>query len=776
MAGRRGDDVPFVLGTVPTWVTVLQLLAAGLVGGFCVLQWVWWRGEVRPASAAWSLAWSVDMALVLVAGGLFALTTPGTVRDVLVFVHAQLVAAFLLLAVPATRAIAGGPRVRYWLWAAGALFVARGALWWVPLDAYVADADALDAALLLAPTAVVVSYVVVAVGRTRLTRFGYLLVVAGAESLAIFTAGVVVRDYAVGATCAALWVIPLAVGLEVLALNRVRDAQDTSSRQNRMRDALARLANSAWFVKDADTLLVTARDEARDILRDPSIEGSLRPIARDRFVAELFSADRVEHAPQARMFLIDLAQIVSAAAERYQLSERLHTTAFADPLTRLPNRRAVEEHLLAMLERANVERTRVSLIYCDLDGFKRVNDSHGHAHGDALLVRVADYLRGALPDREAFVGRVGGDEFVIVLARAPQDVDLVAIARGIRAGFIDRHGGSRPARLTVGVATWLPGDVVDADALVRHADTAMLEAKRSRSGFRVFDRALRRRVEAERHQRAALEAAVADDHFTAYFQPIVDAQTLEVVQVEALARWDHHGHLILPADWLELAEESGLIVPIGLEVLRQARRALERFQMPVSVNVAARQLAEPDALEQIEAAWGDAFWEHLTLEITESALVRTSSAVPVLSELRARGARIAVDDFGTGYSSLARIARLPVDELKIDRSFVRELHTQRGQGVVRAIVALAETHGLGIVAEGIETPLQLTALADMGVTRVQGNFLGRAAPNLPVRGPRPSTGAMSVVPEPARALRSVGVPTPTRSWDGPRLASAPRRV
>lgn len=773
--GRAHDDSPLVLGTVPTWVTVLQLLAAGLVGGFCALQWVWWRGEVRPASAAWSLAWSILMSLILLAGGLFALTTPGTVRDILVFVHAQLVAAFLVVAVPATRAIAGGPKIRYWLWTTIALFVARAGLWWVPLDQYIADADVLAAALLLVPTAVIVSYVVVAVGRTHLTAFGSLLVIAGAESLAIFTAGVLVRDHALGAMFAALWAIPLAVGIEVLALNRLRDAQDTAARQNKMRDALARLANSAWFVKDADGLLLTARDEARTILRDPSLEGSLRPIARDRFVTELFSSDKVDHSPQARTFLIDLAQIVSAAAERYQLSERLQVTAFADPLTRLPNRRAVEEHLLAMLERANVERTRVSLIYCDLDGFKRVNDSYGHAHGDALLVRVSDYLRRALADHDSYVGRVGGDEFVIVLARAPQDVELVAIARMIREGFVDRSGGSRPARLTVGVATWLPGDVVDADALVRHADTAMLEAKRSRSGFRVFDRALRRRVEAERHQRAALEAAVADGAFTAYFQPIVDAETLEIVQVEALARWDHHGHLILPADWLELAEESGLIVPIGLEVLRQSRRALERFQMPVSVNIAARQLAEPDALEQIETAWGGAFWEHLTLEITESALVQTSSAVPVLSELRARGARIAVDDFGTGYSSLARIARLPVDELKIDRSFVRDMGTERGRGVVRAIVALASTHGLSVVAEGVETPIQLTALAEMGVTRVQGNFLGRAAPNLPVRGPRPATGATAIVPERARPLRAIGVPTPNSSRDGARLATVRRR-
>ncbi len=306
---------------------------------------------------------------------------------------------------------------------------------------------------------------------------------------------------------------------------------------------------------------------------------------------------------------------------------------------------------------------------------------------------------------------------------------------------------------------------------MRHADTAMLEAKRTHAGFRVFDRVLRRRVEADRQQRAALESAVSGGHFTAYFQPIVDAHTLEIVQVEALARWDHHGHLILPADWLDLAEESGLIVPIGLSVLSQARQALERFQMPVAVNIAARQLAEPDALAQIETAWGDAFWEHLTLEITESALVQTTSAIPVLSELRARGAQIAVDDFGTGYSSLARIARLPVDQLKIDRSFVRDMGTDRGAGVVRAIVALAQTHGLDIVAEGVETPDQLTALIEMGVTRVQGNFLGRAAPGIPVRGPRPATGTLPVA-TPRRALRAV----PTQ---GPReapLASIQRTV
>ncbi len=740
-----------VLGPVPVWVTVLQLLVAGVVAGFCVLHWLWRRSDARATGAAWSLLWSADVALLLLTGGLAPLVGPGLSQRAIDVAHGLLVAGFLLVALPATRAIGHGARVRWWVVVAATLLTARTATWFVPMP----HAALVDAACLLGAILVVVVYVFVAFGRTPLGRLGTLLVIAGIESIAILITGLLLADRSLGAILAALWAIPLAVGLEVLALRRLVSAQDTAARQHRMRDAVASLSNAAWFAKDAEKLLLDARDAAREILDEPTIEGSLRPIARGRFVAELFPADGVELDHHARSFLVDLAQIVAAAGERYHLTDRLHATAFSDPLTHLPNRRAVEQHLVGVLDRANVERTRVALVYCDVDGFKRVNDELGHSRGDALLARVADHLRTAVTGDDVFVGRLGGDEFVAIVARAPEDSHLVALARSLRDGFEDRSSGGRPTRLTVGVATWVPGDVVDPEALVRHADTAMLEAKRSRSGFRVFDRALRRRVEAERLQRSALETAVALEQFTAHFQPVVDTQTLEVLQVEALARWNHHGHLVLPADWLALAEESGLIVPIGLTVLREARRALERFQMPVAVNIAARQLTEPDALEQFETAWGDAYWEHLTLEITESALVQTVQAVPVLSELRARGARVAVDDFGTGYSSISRLGRLPVDVLKIDRSFVRELGTERGRGAVRAIIALAENHSLDVVAEGVETAAQLTALVDLGVRQVQGNFLGRATPSLPVRGPRPTTSSIPIVAPPVRSLHSV---------------------
>lgn len=732
------------------WVTQVQLLVAGLVGGFCLLQWIWWRGERRTAGAQWALAWSADIALVLLAGGLFAFTHPGPLQDVVQFAHTQLTGGFLILAIPATHRFARGPAPRWWVAISATLLISGAVAWWWPPTSPRHGVDVVVTAILVAVALISVAYVVACIGSHKVNGLGILLVLAGAESLAMLAAGGVIQQDELSAMLVALWSIPLGFALAALALVRLRQAQKVARTQHLMRDAAARLSNSAWFVRDAESLLVRARDEARAVLGEPRVEGSLRPISHGRFVTELFSPG--DHTAQERTFLVDLAQIVSAAAERYALTSRLERTAFTDVLTHLPNRRAVEQHLLDVMERANVERTRVSLVYCDLDGFKRFNDLHGHEGGDTVLIRVADHLRAlAQGNDDRFVGRLGGDEFVVVLSRAPGDPDLVALARNLREGFVDRSVGARAARLSVGIATWVPGDVVDPDALMRHADTAMLEAKKSRTGFRVYDRALRRQVDAARHQRAALEQAVADDHFTAYFQPIVDARTLEVVQVEALARWDDHGTLVLPSDWLDQAEESGLIVPISLSMLRQARRALDRFQVPVTVNLAPRQLAEPDALEQIEAAWGDAYWEHLTLEITESALVRTGPAIPLLSELRARGARIAVDDFGTGYSSLARLSRLPVDVLKIDRSFVREIGTDRGASVVRAILELATVHGLEVVAEGIERSADLATLVELGVRRVQGNFLGRAAPGLPVRGPRPGTGAWHA----QRPLRSV---------------------
>ncbi|MCC2314829.1 putative bifunctional diguanylate cyclase/phosphodiesterase [Cellulomonas xiejunii] len=742
MSGLMCADVPDMLGDVPLWTTVLQFLAAGLVGGFCVLQWVWWRGARRSDGSTWSLALSVAMAALLLVAGLHGVAPGGEVREAMSFLHGQLVGVVALLCLPASRALGGaGPRLHPWVLAATVVLVLRTGLWFLtfgPLDApdLVPTGRPVAVALLFVALGIVVGYVVAALGTVRLNPLGWLLVSAAGLSLAALTAGTLLTGRPVGALLASLWPLPLAVGLELLASVRLRRAQLTAQRRELMRDALSAVTNSAWFHRDADALLVQARDAAREVLGDPSIEGSLRPLQRDRFVADLFPADPDRLLPHERTFLIDLGLVVSTAAERYTLNTRLSRAAVTDTLTGLPNRRAVDTHLLEVLERAAVERTRVSVVYCDIDGFKDVNDREGHAAGDELLRRTADFLRTWVDD-DTYVARLAGDEFAVVVCRAPGDDELADLASRVRSGFGSRVGTVAGPRLTCGVATWNPSDIVDPDALLRHADAAMLEAKRTKSGHRVFDSALRARAEGARRLRASRERAVEEDRITAYYQPIVDTSTLEVVGLEALARWREGDNLILPEHWLTLAEQSGLIVPIGRAMLRQARRALDRHHMPVAVNLSARELHENDVLERIDAAWSGGPWEHLTIEITESTMLRTAAAVPVLSELRARGARIALDDFGTGFSSLARLARLPVDVLKIDRSFVREVRTPRGAGPVRAIVALAEHHGLDVVAEGVESAGDLQALVELGVQQAQGNFVGRPAPGLPVRGARP---------------------------------------
>ncbi|QGQ19362.1 EAL domain-containing protein [Cellulomonas sp. JZ18] len=760
----RTADAEDVLGDVPLWTTVLQLLAAGLVGGFCVLQWVWWRGSLREDGSQWAVALSAAMSLMLLTAGVRDVAQSAPAREALGFVHAQLVAAVVLLCLPATRAFGGkGPRLTPWVVVAAGLLAVR-ALLWAPAVRAAEDGDpsgrAMAAGLLFVALAVTVGYVVAALGAARITGVGWLLVAAASLSVVLLTVGLVLPGVVHAAALGALWPLPLAVGLESLAFVRLLRSQLTARRREQMRDALAAVTNAAWFSRDADALLEQACEAARAVLDEPGIEGSLRPLQRDRFVAELFPPDPARLAPHERTFLVDLSVVVASAAERYALTDRLSRAAETDALTGLPNRRAADRYLHDTLERAAVERTRVSVLYCDIDGFKDVNDRQGHAQGDELLRRTADYLR-TWSDSETYVARLAGDEFAVVVSRAPEDADLADLARRLRAGFDARVGSPAGPHLTCGVATWNPEEVVDADALLRHADDAMLEAKRARSGHRVFDSALRARAEDSRRLRAALERAVAEDRITAWFQPIVDARSLEVVGLEALARWQEGDKVVLPEHWLALAEQTGLVVPIGHAMFRQARRALDRHQMPVAVNLSARELHEADVLERIDEAWGGGLWEHLTVEITESTMLRTTTAVPVLSELRARGARIALDDFGTGFSSLARLARLPVDVLKIDRSFVREVRTPRGAGPVRAIVALAEHHGLDVVAEGVESAGDLQVLVELGVRQAQGMFVGRPAPGLPVRGARPTP--RSDLP---RRPRSRTVPRPLRVVGG----------
>jgi predicted signal transduction protein with EAL and GGDEF domain len=367
------------------------------------------------------------------------------------------------------------------------------------------------------------------------------------------------------------------------------------------------------------------------------------------------------------------------------------------------------------------------------------NELHGHAWGDRLLVSAARHLRAVVGD-DAVIARFGGDEFVVVLEALPPDA-LHTLAWRIRTGLTSDEPERAVPLLSVGVAVWCPESAGAPEHLLRQADTAMLESKRTRAGVVVFDDALRARMQAEEELRRDLDVALVGNELTVHYQPVVDARSLEVVGVEALARWQHGGRLRMPGEWLPFAEETGLIVPIGRTVLRAARAGARDLDMPVMVNVAARQLAEPSFVDHVVADWGPRDWRRLTLEITESALLQDMPHVlQSLTRLRSLGARIAIDDFGTGYSSFARLATLPVDVLKIDRAFVEAVTTDEGAAVVRAIVTLAQAYRLDVVAEGVETVEQLDALVGLGVPRLQGYLLGRPAPGRPgpVRLPRPA--------------------------------------
>ena len=736
---RSGADGWVMDGTVAMWAAVLQFLAAGLVGGFCVLEWLWWRGELRVAGAAWTLAWSGIVALGFAASGTLALTPAGPARAGLAFAVALLAAGTILVALPATRAYTSGPRVRWYVLVAGAVLTLRTALWFgtdlvvrgLP-GSTTAVPGPLDGPLVLLAVAVAITYVAVAAGSVRVSGIGLLLLASAALSVVTLVAGYVIDPRSDGSHLTALWPLPLSVGLELLALHRLRGTQRAARLEHLMRDATARISNAAWFLTDPEALLVRARDESRLLLDDPSIEGSLRPLPRHRFVAELYSRDGRSVTTRERVFLMDLALVVSAVAERQELATRLGRAAATDALTHLPNRHALDEQLRSILEQADVERTRVGLVHCDVDGFKKANDRNGHAWGDAVLVQVAEHLRSTV-DAECIVARTGGDEFVVVVPRAGHDQSLVQIGRRIRDGLAGAGPDQSPV-LSVGVASWTPGAPIDPDALLTNADTATGEAQRTNAGVTLFDRALRTRVQTDVRLLEALECGVGLGEFASHFQPIVDARTLEVIELEALARWTHGGRTLLPGEWLQRAEQSGLIVPIGRALLESSRAGFDRFALPVAVNIAARQLAEPDFIEHLEQSWGDGAWGQLTVEVTESALFDDRlDARTKLAELRSRGVRISLDDFGTGYSSLSRLALLPVDVLKIDQSFVREIGTERGLAVLRAILALAEAHGLDVIAEGVERVSELTALVELGVTRVQGNLLGRPSASLPVR-------------------------------------------
>jgi diguanylate cyclase (GGDEF)-like protein len=410
--------------------------------------------------------------------------------------------------------------------------------------------------------------------------------------------------------------------------------------------------------------------------------------------------------------------------------------AYSDALTGLPSRTLFLHRVEEALRAAGSGHRRPAVLFVDLDDFKTINDSLGHASGDALLVSVGQRIRGAIRSDDT-AARLGGDEFA-VLAMAESTAEATSLAERIRQVLAEPYeldGSQVTVRASIGVVLG-DRDADDAAGLLRDADLAMYSAKGcGKDRFEIFQSAMHDAARRRLQLKEGLRHAVERGELTLQFQPIVDLRTAEMTAVEALARWNHPQlGQIPPAEFIPLAEETGFIIPMGREILALACRSAVRFQtrspgLVMSVNLSVLQLQSPDIVADVHFALATSGLSasDLILEITESMVMDDAeAALDALTALKSVGCRIAVDDFGTGYSSLSYLRRLPVDILKIDRSFVVELQGIGDRSTLAgAVISVSQMFGLATVAEGVEEAGQLDALRALGCDQAQGYLFAR---------------------------------------------------
>ncbi|HEX2240715.1 MAG TPA: EAL domain-containing protein [Actinomycetota bacterium] len=426
-------------------------------------------------------------------------------------------------------------------------------------------------------------------------------------------------------------------------------------------------------------------------------------------------------------------------SERKHLEEELSHQAFHDSLTDLANRALFKDRVAQALTRSKRAASPIAVLFLDLDNFKRINDSQGHEAGDALLVAVALRLRQSLRDMDT-AARLGGDEFAVLLEGIRNEEDAEIVARRVVDSMktpLQVRGKDLVVHCSAGVAV-AAGDVT-AEELLRNADVAMYSAKaEGKNRYAMFDPSMHASVVAKIDLEAELRKAIEERQFVVHYQPTVALQSGTISGMEALVRWQHPERgLVPPLDFIPLAEETGLIVTIGRRVLREACRQTHEWHkrypqekpLSISVNLSARQLQDPGLVQDVVSVLEETGLDpqYLVLEITESVLMaHTNETMTTLLDLRKLGVRLAIDDFGTGYSSLAYLQRLPVNILKIDRSFVAGLEGGSTEwAMTRAIIELGQSLNLQTVAEGIEDPAQVLHLQSLQCDHYQGFYFAK---------------------------------------------------
>jgi len=417
------------------------------------------------------------------------------------------------------------------------------------------------------------------------------------------------------------------------------------------------------------------------------------------------------------------------------ITEEMVHLAQYDSLTNLPNRVLLTDRMNQTIARARRNGTRAAVIYLDLDGFKQINDSLGHDIGDKTLQSVAARLSSCVRNSDT-VSRQGGDEFVVLLSEISHPEDASVMAKKILNALTLSHSlgdTSLHITLSIGLSTY-PEDGADAETLLKNADTAMYQAKKNgRNNYQFYTKEMNIRAIERQNVEADLGFALEREEFVLHYQPKINLATGQITGVEALVRWVHPNRgLVPPGEFIPIAEECGLIMPIGRWVLREACRQVKEWEgsglqvVPVSVNISSLEFRSGDFVESLSAILKGTRLDpnYVELELTETVLMRrVESANAVLRALKCTGVRLAVDDFGTGYSSLSYLKRFPIDTLKIDQSFVRDISTDPDDAaIVTAIITMARSLKKRVVAEGVETEEQLRFLQAHGCEEAQGYY------------------------------------------------------